>query len=287
MNNKELVRSRKFYVYIYRTLEGVPIYVGKGMKDRFRVHQRWNSNNQLFNYLRKRSSKIEEGRYCLVPDIIIAKDEADAFEMEELLIAMIGRVDIGTGTLFNLTEGGEGTSGTVISEETRRKMSINAKNYSNKPEVRARRSALQKELQNTPERKKKNSEFHKIYQNIPEVKELNRIRSTGRVHSEETKLKMSEVMTGIKRPPEACVNIGLSKAGKPQNTLPCQFCNHEVSKSNLKRHEEKCEKNPNALPRCRANTQAYSMGRANLRSKLACSPESDQTLKPEELPPQS
>jgi hypothetical protein len=44
-------------------------------------------------------------------------------ELEELLIAEIGRRDLGTGTLVNFTSGGEGAPTTVIGADTRRKMS--------------------------------------------------------------------------------------------------------------------------------------------------------------------
>jgi hypothetical protein len=45
-------------------------------------------------------------------------------ELEKLLISEYGRTDLGNGTLVNLTNGGEGIVGNVISEETRKKMSI-------------------------------------------------------------------------------------------------------------------------------------------------------------------
>jgi hypothetical protein len=45
--------------------------------------------------------------------------------MEEFWIAFYGRIDLGTGKLFNLTSGGEGVLNTSI--ETRKKMSEKAK----------------------------------------------------------------------------------------------------------------------------------------------------------------
>ncbi len=50
--------------------------------------------------------------------------EVDAFQLEMLLIYLHGRIDNGTGILRNLTDGGEGTSGTIVSSETREKLRI-------------------------------------------------------------------------------------------------------------------------------------------------------------------
>ena len=47
--------------------------------------------------------------------------EADALAAEQFLISYYGRKDLGTGCLINMTDGGEGTSGRVHSEETRHK----------------------------------------------------------------------------------------------------------------------------------------------------------------------
>lgn len=47
----------------------------------------------------------------------------DACELEKNYIKKIGRRNLKLGTLVNMTDGGDGTYGTIISEETRQKMS--------------------------------------------------------------------------------------------------------------------------------------------------------------------
>lgn len=73
-------------------------------------------NPKLYN---KISSEIVDGGF-VVPKIVFRSDdekECHAKEME--LIAEIGK-----SNLCNLTDGGEGTSGYTLSEETKQKMSV-------------------------------------------------------------------------------------------------------------------------------------------------------------------
>ena len=99
---------KRFYVYYYLRPDGSPYYVGKGSGNRVSVSSR---------------------RGCQKPSdeyITIVKDdltEEESFGLEMTLIKFWGRKDNGTGILRNLTDGGEGCSGMVHSEETRRVIS--------------------------------------------------------------------------------------------------------------------------------------------------------------------
>ena len=53
--------------------------------------------------------------------------EEEAFNLEQYCIALYGRIDLGTGILRNLTDGGEGSSGWSPSQETKNKMSQSKK----------------------------------------------------------------------------------------------------------------------------------------------------------------
>ena len=101
-----------FYTYMWLREDGTPYYVGKGSGDRVCA---WH----------KRMGNAPKDRVV----VYIAIDEADAFEMETLLIWYYGRKDIGTGILRNLTDGGEGPAGAKAwnrgvppSKETREKL---------------------------------------------------------------------------------------------------------------------------------------------------------------------
>jgi len=51
-------------------------------------------------------------------------DWEEAKKIEILLIEKYGRKDLGLGNLVNMTDGGEGVFGLIMSEETRQKMSL-------------------------------------------------------------------------------------------------------------------------------------------------------------------
>ena len=64
--------------------------------------------------------------------------ENDAFQLEMLLIYLHGRIDNGTGCLRNKTDGGEGWSGIVRSDEWKRKQGDRARNNWLSAEYRAK-----------------------------------------------------------------------------------------------------------------------------------------------------
>jgi hypothetical protein len=115
----------KFYVYVYldpRPGKGLqPIYVGKGTVDLDRASYHW-ERRCINPFLQRVLDKIRAAG--LVPQITIAaymENEDEAFAMERDLIAEYGRRDLRTGSLCNLTEGGQGTAGLKYSEERLRK----------------------------------------------------------------------------------------------------------------------------------------------------------------------
>jgi hypothetical protein len=111
-----------FVTYLYLDPKtSVPRYVGKGLENRPLQHltNPARAHHRLRRMLQKR---IREG-FEPKPIIIAATTEADAFEMEELLIAMIGRLDLGLGPLFNNTNGGEGETGRIVPIEVRQRTS--------------------------------------------------------------------------------------------------------------------------------------------------------------------
>ena len=140
-----------YYTYMYCREDGTPYYIGKGKGQR------------INNPHRCGLPPVERRKYLKTN---LAEEES--FRHEMYMIHVLGRKDNGTGILRNLTDGGEGNSGCIQSEETVKKRVQSRRGY--KP----------------PEELKK------------------RISKTliGHKHSEETRKKISKTLTGYKRPKE-------------------------------------------------------------------------------------
>jgi hypothetical protein len=117
---------------------------------------------------------------------IIYKDieHQEAKKIETLLIEKYGRKDLGLGNLVNMTDGGEGALGVIVSEETRQKLSEAQKGENN-------------------------GFFGKKHS------EETRLKYRDRTYSEETRRKMSEAKKGIPRPEETTRKISETRKGKP------------------------------------------------------------------------
>ena len=181
-----------FYVYVYldpqksgRHCYGryrfnyEPFYVGKGHGKR--SHTFYGRGNQFL------LSKLKQ---VIEPIVIIYKDcltEDESFYLEKKLITRIGRRDLKTGPLVNFTNGGEGSSGIIVSLEARRKRS----NFH-----KGRKRPLR-----TEEHRRK-------------IGEGNR----GKVMSEEAKRKISIALKGRKKAPfseEHIINLKKAAQNRP------------------------------------------------------------------------
>jgi hypothetical protein len=99
---KELSAMNIYYVYQYLREDRTPYYIGKGKNDRAWVsHKRKNGTDLLPDNL----NNIQILFDCL--------SEEEAIALEINLIKEHGRIDIGTGILRNMTDGGDGVSGYI------------------------------------------------------------------------------------------------------------------------------------------------------------------------------
>ena len=194
-----------YYTYAYLREDKTPYYIGKGTGKRI-----YSTNKRIKPP--KDKSKVIYLKQNLT--------EEEAFKHEIYMIALFGRKDLGTGILVNMTNGGEGTSGWVPSEETkmniseanknpseetRRKISDAKKNPSE--ETRKKMSDVQKGKILTEEHKKKISvankdkilsEEHK--KKLSDAQKGNKNHNYGKTASEETRKRMSDAHKGENNP---------------------------------------------------------------------------------------
>jgi len=186
----------KYYTYAYLREDRTPYYIGKGTGNR--IYSTWRRNNPP-----KDKSRIIFLKQNLT--------EEEAFKHEIYMIAVFGRKDLGTGILRNLTDGGEGSSGVVISEETRRKISETSKGRTLSEEHKRKLIEANKGKTHSEESKRKMSEAHKnpskeTKRKMSEAKKGKTPWNKGKTHSEETKRKISEAKKGIKWWNDGCGN---------------------------------------------------------------------------------
>lgn len=180
-------RAEMYYTYAYLREDGTPYYIGKGQKNRAFMK----SSGEV------RPPKDKSRVIFLKQNLT----EEEAFNHEKYMIAVFGRKDLMTGILRNKTDGGEGSSGLIHSEETKKIMSEAKKGKSKSEEHRKKLSEANKGKNNpfygktrTEKSRKKQGQSRKgkyIQENHPMY---------GKSPSEETKRKQSEVKKGKNNP---------------------------------------------------------------------------------------
>ncbi|MCK9369704.1 hypothetical protein M0R04_07330 [Candidatus Dojkabacteria bacterium] len=117
------VEVKQFYAYkLIDSLTGLPFYIGKGTGDRMYNHEQYHTkvyktathNNTL---LKNKIKKLLRNSGTVRYQKFNCKSEEQAFLIEKALIHKYGRRNIKTGILCNMTDGGEGVSGHVRTEQ--------------------------------------------------------------------------------------------------------------------------------------------------------------------------
>lgn len=233
----------QFYTYLHCKQNGDPFYVGKGCDGR----------SHDFNKGRNKHHKhiiAKHGKENIEVIVLPSLSEDHSLEEERILIRFFGRQDIGMGCLVNMTDGGEGMSGNIPSEETRAKLRGNKSRTGLKdpPERVAQKSAYMKGndfalgFKHSVETRKKVSNGLKGNKNslgvCPSLETRRKIAatSTGRTHtvSEEARGKISASAMGNKKwlgrkhTPESIVKISIAKTG---TKMPPRTAEHRAKLS--------------------------------------------------------
>jgi hypothetical protein len=175
-----------YYTYAYLREDKTPYYIGKG------------KGSRIYRKTRRIKPPKDKSRIIFLKQNLT---EEEAFKHEIYMIAVFGRIDLRTGILHNMTNGGEGGSGRVLSEETRRKLSDanRGKNHPNygkttSLETKAKMSASKKNMSDETRAKYSAAnagENHPFY---------------GKTHSPETRAKYSAARKGRKWWNDGCGN---------------------------------------------------------------------------------
>lgn len=166
--------NNKYYTYAYLREDRTPYYIGKG------------KGKRVYEKRRRTKPPKDQSRIIFLKQNLT---EEEAFKHEIYMIAVFGRKDLGTGILHNRTDGGEGCSGAVVSEATRKKHRQNSLN-----QTEEKRKAI-----SDAHRGKKISEEHKqnirqgiLSANRSHIYEANRQRMLGTTPSKETRDKIGD-----------------------------------------------------------------------------------------------
>ncbi len=101
-----------FYAYIHCRPDGTPFYVGKGDETRVSFKKRRHNRHHMNILSKYGEANIFVGK-------IECSTEENAFDLERGLIKRLRKMGV---IIVNLTDGGDGTKGSVRSPETRAKM---------------------------------------------------------------------------------------------------------------------------------------------------------------------
>jgi len=112
--------------YVYRHIrldKNEVFYIGIGTMDKGKYYRAYfkHGRNPFWNYIVNKTKYEVEILFEDLPS-------KELYAKEKELIKLYGRRNNGTGTLVNLTDGGESNFGYIPTEETRRKMSENSPN---------------------------------------------------------------------------------------------------------------------------------------------------------------
>jgi hypothetical protein len=192
-----------YYTYAYLREDKTPYYIGKG------------KGNRIYDKRKTIKSPKDKSRIIYLKQNLT---EEEAFRHEIYMIDVFGRKDLGTGILYNRTDGGEGSSGCIPSQETRKKLSDanrggNHPNYGKtaSEESRKKMSEASKGIIHSEETKRKISDANKnpseeTRRKMSERQKGEKNHNYDKTASEETKRKLSEAMKGRQWWNDGCGN---------------------------------------------------------------------------------
>jgi len=201
----------EYYVYAYlRKSDNTPYYIGKGSGSRL--------------YSKQHSVTVPKDK-SQIQLLAVNLTETAAHLIETMLIEHYGRKDIGTGILRNRTNGGEGSSGKIVSPETRSRISLALKGKKLPPRSQEHCRNISKSL------KGKTVGPHSI--------EHKQRISNSLKNKEKTQKQLENFHETIKKRKES----GIKGNKRTINLVTCPHCDTIGGGGNMTRyHFEKCKR---------------------------------------------
>jgi hypothetical protein len=192
--------NNEYYSYLlYDPDDDLPFYAGKGKGSRALISTKL--YNAKYNPLKLFKLKEIYSKYDEVEIEIVGWNltEEQAFKLEVEAIDYFGLIKDNTGSLTNLTYGGDGISGWNHSEETKNKIGKihKGRKLTQEHKDKLRDSHLGKT--HTIEAKNKVSMFNKGKIHSEETRNKLSVAHTGKILSDETKLKISKAQKEMGR----------------------------------------------------------------------------------------
>jgi hypothetical protein len=204
----------QYYTYAYLREDRTPYYVGKG-----------NGNRAYKRTKKELKSPKDKSRILILKQNLT---EEEAFKHEIYMISVFGRKDLGTGILYNRTDGGEGSSGVIKSEELRKKISSSMKGRTFTKEHLNKISKKLKGRIISQEHRKKNSEKLKGRKLSEETKKKMSESRIGRIVTEKTKQKIREKALGKAKNVKEYLLISPKGTEYIVSTGLKKFCNQQL-----------------------------------------------------------
>ena len=143
--------------YVYRHIrldKNEPFYIGVGSaKNHYRAYGKDNRNKHWHNIVKNTDYEVE----ILFDNL----DDQTARLKEIEFIKLYGRVDLKTGTLVNLTDGGDGCLSRKMTEEIKQKIALSNTGKKIPDEIRKKMSEVHKKRLMDPEQYRKHCESSK------------------------------------------------------------------------------------------------------------------------------
>ena len=172
--------------YVYRHIrldKNEPFYIGIGSSEYYNRAYRNKNRSNLWERI------ATKGKYEV--EILIDNLTWDeACEKEKEFISLYGRINLGTGCLSNLTDGGEGTINIIITKEHKQKIAEANRKRIFTEEDRKNISIRHTGRIKSEESKKKLSNSLKNSEKFKAAIEINSEKYKGFKHSENSKIKI-------------------------------------------------------------------------------------------------